>query len=183
MARKVQTPPSAEVCPWCGAGDRTAWGTCQACGHHYLAKGWARVPGRRHPFRWIVIALGVVAALCLWIASPFLPDPITSVFHRPTTDLRSTSGTSQWAMWGGDVQQQRYVAEAPRQVEGRRVWSLDLGTPTRSVPVVVDDVIYIGGHFTLRALDADTGHLRWEIPTTGPVHTSPARSGRSRPSC
>ena len=177
MARKVQTPPTVAVCPWCGARDRTAWGTCQACGHHYLAKGWARGPRRRRLFRWIALALGVVAVLCVWIASPFLPDPITSVFHRPTTDLRSTSGTSQWAMWGGDLQQQRYVAEAPRQVEGHRVWSLDLGTPTRSVPVVVDDVIYIGGHFTLRALDADTGHLRWEIPTTGPVHTSPAVAG------
>src|SRR5262245_54953744 len=108
MARKVQTPPSAEVCPWCGARDRTAWGTCQGCGHHYLAQGWVRAPGRRHPFRWLVVALGVVVVLCLLIASPFLPDPITSVFLRPTTDLSSTSHTSQWAMWGGDLQQRRH---------------------------------------------------------------------------
>ena len=57
------------------------------------------------------------------------------------------------------------------------MWSVDLGTPTRSVPVVVDDVIYIGGDFMLLALDAHTGHRRWEIPTTGPVHTSPAVAG------
>ena len=106
-----------------------------------------------------------------------MPDPLTSVFHRPTTQLSSTSLANHWAMWGGDLQQRRYVAEAPRQPEGRRAWSMTLGTPTRSVPVVVDDVLYIGGHFTLLALDAHTGHRRWEIRTTGPVHTSPAVAG------
>ena len=57
------------------------------------------------------------------------------------------------------------------------LWSVDLGTPTRSVPVVVDDVIYIGGHFMLHALDAHTGQHRWEIRLTGPVHTSLAVAG------
>jgi len=124
-----------------------------------------------------VVTLGVVAVLCTLITSPFLPDPITSVFHWPTTDLSSTSRATQWAMWGGDLPQRRYVATAPRQAEGRRVWSVALGTTTRSVPVVVDDVLYIGGHFTLLALDAHTGHRRWERPMTGPVHTSPAVAG------
>ncbi len=177
MARKIQTLPTVEVCPWCGAHGRTAWGTCQACGQYYLARGWVRGPGRRHPFRRIALALGVVAVLCTWLSAPFLPDPITSVLHWPKTDLSSASRAGQWAMWGGDLQQRRYVADVPRQLEGRRLWSVDLGTPTRSVPVVVDDVLYIGGHFTLRALDAQTGHLRWEIPTTGPVHMSPAVAG------
>ena len=78
---------------------------------------------------------------------------------------------------GPGFPQRRYVAEAPRQPEGRRAWSMTLGTPTRSVPVVVDDILYIGGHFTLLALDAHTGQRRWEIRTTGPVHTSPAVAG------
>ena len=108
--------------------------------------------------RWIVLGLVVVAFLCTRITAPFMPDPLTSVFHRPTTQLSSTSLANHWAMWGGDLQQRRYVAEAPRQPEGRRAWSMTLGTPTRSVPVVVDDVLYIGGHFTLLALDAHTGH-------------------------
>ncbi len=177
MARKVQQPSMVEICPACGASGRTAWGTCQACGHYYLVEGWTQVPRRRHPSRWLALSLGVVAILCAWITSPFLPDPLTSVFHRPTTQLSSASLATQWAMWGGDLQQRRYVAEAPRQPEGRRTWSVTLGTPTRSVPVVADDVLYIGGHFTLLALDAGTGQRRWEIRTTGPVHTSPAVAG------
>lgn len=177
MARKVQKPQTVQVCPWCSASGRTAWGTCQACGQYYLATGWTRVPRSRHPLRRIAVGLSVVVVLCAWITSPFLPDPITSVFKRPTTQLSSISLATHWATWGRDLQQRRYVADAPRQAEGRRVWSVALGTPTRSVPVVVDDVIYIGGHFTLLALDAHTGHIRWEIPTTGPVHTSPAVAG------
>src|SRR5712691_4629974 len=69
------------------------------------------------------------------------------------------------------------MGEAQSNGEGRRGMSLVLATPPRAVPVVVDDVIYIGGHFTLLALDAHTGHMRWEIHTTGPVHTSPAVAG------
>jgi len=80
-------------------------------------------------------------------------------------------------MWGMNLQQQRYVADAPRQAEGRLVWSADLGIPTRSVPVIVDNVIYIGGHFKLIALEAHTGHILWEIATTGPVHTALAVAG------
>ena len=80
-------------------------------------------------------------------------------------------------MWGMDLQQRRDVADAPRQLEGRPVWSVDLGPPTRSVPVIVDNIIYIGGDFKLIALDAHTGHNLWETPTTGPVHTSPAVAG------
>ena len=178
VARKVQQPYVVERCPACGASGRTPWGACQACGHYYLAEGWTQVPRRRHPFWWLTLGLGaVVAALCAMITAPFLPDPLTSVFRWPTTRLSSESRATQWAMWGGDLQQRRYVAEAPRQLEGRRAWSVPLGTPTRSVPVVVDDVVYTGGHFTLLALDAHTGHKRWEIRTTGPVHTSPAVAG------
>ena len=177
MDRKVLQPPTVTVCPWCGASGKTAWGTCQACGQYYLAQGWTRTARKRHPFRWIAVCLGIGVVLGVWISSPFLPDPITSVLTRPTTSLSSNSLPSHWAMWGLDVQQRRYVAEAPRQAEGRRLWSVHLGTPTRSVPVVVDNVLYIGGHFKLLALDANTGHLLWERRMTGPVHTSPAVAG------
>jgi eukaryotic-like serine/threonine-protein kinase len=177
VARNVKTPQSTEVCPWCGAPGRTAWGTCGTCGRYYLAKGWERVSRSRHLFRWIAAGLGAVLVLFVWLGYPFLPNPIILLFKRPTTTFSSSSPSDQWAMWGLDTQQRRYVAEAPRPLEGRLVWSADLGTPTRSVPVIVDDVIYIGGHFQLLALDAHTGHRLWEIPTTGPVHTSAAVAG------
>jgi len=121
----------------------------------------------------------VVLILFAWLGYPFLPNPITLLFKQPTTTLSSSSPSNQWAMWGLDIQQRRYVADAPRPLEGRLVWSAELGTPTRSVPVIVDDVIYIGGHFQILALDAHTGRRLWEIPTTGPVHTSAAVSGNT----
>ena len=177
VATTVKTPQTAEACPWCGAAGKTAWGTCLACGRYYLSKGWATTPRSRHPLRWIAIGLGVAAVLCAWLTYPFLPNPLTLVLKRPTTMLSSNSAANQWAMSGLDLQQRRYVADAPQQLEGRLVWSVDLGTPTRSVPVVVDNTIYIGGDFKLMALDAHTGHGLWEAPTTGPVHTSPAVAG------
>ena len=119
----------------------------------------------------------MAAVLCAWLAYPFLPNPLILVLKRPTTMLSSNSPANQWAMSGLDLQQRRYVADAPQQPEGRLMWSVDLGTPTRSVPVVVDHTIYIGGDFRLMALDALTGHGLWERPTTGPVHTSPAVAG------
>jgi outer membrane protein assembly factor BamB len=177
MATRLKTPQTVEVCPWCGAPGRTAWGTCLACGRYYLAKGWASTPRSRHPFRWILICLGAVAVLFLWMIHPFLPDPVTLLFKRPTTTLSSNSPSQHWAMSGMGIQQRRYVEDAPRQPEGRLMWSVGLGMPTRSVPVIVDHVIYVGGDFQLIALDAHTGHRIWESPTTGPVHTSPTVAG------
>jgi outer membrane protein assembly factor BamB len=100
-----------------------------------------------------------------------------SLFKKPTTTLSSNSSPDHWAMWGMNVQQTRHVTDAPRPLEGRLTWSVDLGTPTRSVPVIVDDVIYIGGHFRVIALDARAGQILWEVTTTGPVHTSLAVAG------
>lgn len=177
VARNVKTPQTIEVCPWCGASGRTAWGTCLACGRYYLAQSWAGAPRSRSPLGWIAVGLGVIMVLFAGMIYPYLPDPVTMLFRRPTTLLSSNSPANHWAMWGMDLQQRRYVADAPRHPEGRLLWSVDLGTPTRSVPVIVDEVIYIGGHFQLIALDAHTGHTLWELPTTGPIHTSPAVAG------
>ena len=178
MTRKVQTAQTVGGCPWCGAPGQTPWGTCPACGRYYLAQGWTRTPRSRHRILWIVAILGVVAGLCVWLASPFLPDPIILVLKRPTTQLSSDSPAHYWRMWGRDLQQRRYVAEVPQPATGQFVWSVELGGPaTRSVPVIVDNVVYIGGHFKLLALDAGTGRVLWTVHTTGPIHTSPAIAG------
>jgi eukaryotic-like serine/threonine-protein kinase len=179
VTKTVKTPHPVEACPWCAAGGRTAWGTCEACGRYYFSGGWARAPreGRRV---WLVATgLAAVAVLFAWLVYPFLPDPIILLFKRPTTRLSSDSPANQWAMWGLDIQQRRYVADPPRHVEGRLAWSVELGTPTRSAPVIADNVIYIGGHFQLLALDAHTGQRLWEAQTTGPVHAAPAVAGNT----
>src|SRR6185295_15493539 len=95
-SKSTRAGSPSEVCPACGASGRTTWGTCQACGHYYLAEGSTQVPRRRHPSLWLALGLGVVAVLSAWIASPFLPAPLTSVFHRPTTQLISTSLANHW---------------------------------------------------------------------------------------
>lgn len=169
------TPPDVEICPWCGAQGRTPWGTCQACNRHYFRHGWTHTPRRRAGRLALWLGLGTV--LLAWLYALFLPAPFIMLFNRPTTQLSSMAPPHHWPMSGLELQQRRYVADVPQPIAGRLAWSLDLGTPTRSVPVIVDDVIYLGGHFTLGALDAHTGQRRWELPMTGPVHTSPAVAG------
>jgi outer membrane protein assembly factor BamB len=109
-----------------------------------------------------------------WLVFPFLPGPRILLLKRPTTQLTSDSPSNQWAMQGLGLAQNRYVASPSRHVEGRLAWSADLGPPTRSAPVLVDNVIYIGGDFRVLMLDAHSGRLLQEIATTGPVHTSVA---------
>jgi outer membrane protein assembly factor BamB len=75
-------------------------------------------------------------------------------------------------MSGLNLAQNRFVATSSRPVTGRLVWSTDLGASTHSAPVILDQMIYIGGDFRILVLDAPTGRLLQEIPTTGPVQTS-----------
>jgi len=79
---------------WCSRPDclRNLLGLCR----YDLFEGWARDPRRKR--WWIVVGLSVVAVLCVWLTAPFLPDPITMVFKRPTTQLSSNSPANQWAM-------------------------------------------------------------------------------------
>ncbi|WP_179137587.1 outer membrane protein assembly factor BamB family protein [Candidatus Entotheonella palauensis] len=177
MAKDMKTLQPVESCPWCGADDRTAWGTCRACGRYYLPQGWERAPRQQRSFWWLAIGLGVAVILAAWIMFPFLPGPRVLLFQRPTTQLTSGSPANQWTMQGLNLAQNRYVSTPPRHLAGRLVWSADLGSSTRSAPVIVNGIIYIGGHFRVLALDAHTGRLRQEIPTTGPVHPSVAVAG------
>jgi outer membrane protein assembly factor BamB len=82
-------------------------------------------------------------------------------------------------MSGRDLAQSRYVDSLSDQTAGRVLWSQDLGEFTFSAPVVVDGVVYIGGHFKVLALDSETGRTIWEIKATGPVDSSVAVAGDS----
>ena len=118
-----------------------------------------------------------LAAFIFWLNSPFLPDPMILLFKRPTTSLTSQSWPGQWPMNGGGLQQRRYVEDALGELAGQISWSVDLGEPTNSAPIVVENVIYMSGHFKIVALDFESGHTLWTRQTSGPVNSSLAAAG------
>ena len=99
------------------------------------------------------------------------------LFNRPTSDLTSKSLPGQWPLNGGDLQQRRYVEDAPGEPAGQISWSVDLGQSTNSAPIVVENVIYMGGHFKIVALDMESGRTLWTRQTSGPVNSSLAAAG------
>ena len=183
MAARGRGSAITTICPRCGAAGQVPGSICQNCRHHFaVLPEWAQ-PMRRNRWRsWprllaivlLVVALGAV----VWANYPFIPNPVVIIFKRPSTNVTSASLPGQWAMHGGDLQQTNYVPSYSHQPEGRLVRSLDLGASTRSAPAIVDGVIYIGGHFKIMAIDAETSQTIWELPTTGPVHSSPAVAGK-----
>ena len=51
-------------------------------------------------------------------------------------------------------------------------WQVSLGGPVRSSPVVVDNLVYIGGPKGFHALEAETGDEKWSIPIKAGVTSS-----------
>jgi len=170
------SPRNGISCPWCGGKEEEAGGFCSVCGRVIVhVPSWAQA-GRRRLFtgRRIAFTLSLLflAGFVFWLNFPFFPDPVILLFKRPTTNLSSNSLSGQWSMHGRDLQQRRFVDSVPRQPVGQVLWSKDLGEPTRSTPVVVGGVVYIGGHFKITALEAATGRTLWEKETSGPVNSS-----------
>ncbi|MFQ6031082.1 MAG: PQQ-binding-like beta-propeller repeat protein, partial [Dehalococcoidia bacterium] len=142
---------------------------------------WAHVlPDHKFFTRKRLIGAGITILLLVlvaWVNYPFLPNPIILIFNRPSTDLSSTSAAGQWSMNGGTLDQTRTIAPSGLPPAGEPGWSVDAGLPTQSAPIVADGVIYQGSHFKFMALEAATGDILWELPTTGPVHASAAVAG------
>jgi outer membrane protein assembly factor BamB len=185
MRRAVEEQPRSGnpvICDWCGAEEQVSGLPCRACNRYtVLFPQWAEASRRR---RWftrrrlavygvLLVLLGYVA----WANYSFLPDPVTLLFHRPSTSVTSDSLPGQWSMVGRDLQLTRYLPNITEHPVGRLLWTQDLGQPTRSAPTVADGVIYTGGHFKALALDAQTGEPIWVLDTNGPVHYSPAVAG------
>ncbi len=188
MEKTVREPPyqgeNSLTCTQCGATDQTPGEHCQGCGRFLaIVPEWAEsTPSSRRRLitrRRVVTTVLVLAFIgfVVWLNFPFLPDPVIILFKRPTTQLTSDMFPEQWAMSGWDLRQSRYLPEVAPQPEGRVVWSTDLGGPTRSPPIVVDDVIYVGGEFKIIALDAIGGEVLWEQRTISPIHSSLAVAG------
>ena len=182
---KSPTPDTERTtCSWCGAPEQVAGEFCQSCGRILVrVPRWAETAAssrrRLVTRRRILVTVLVMAFIgfVVWLNFPFVPDPVIVLFKRPTTGLTSDLLPGDWAMGGGDLGQRRYVKDVQRQPAGQVVWSRDLGEPTRSPPIAVDDVIYVGGQFKIIALDAASGQILWEQRTSGPVHSSLAVAG------
>ncbi|PKB71906.1 MAG: hypothetical protein BZY87_03090 [SAR202 cluster bacterium Io17-Chloro-G6] len=182
---------SAVACPWCGAEDQVLGRNCGSCDR--LIAGlptWANAEAEAQvraaaESRWRITTrrlalLGVLlflAAFIGWLNFPFVSNPITILFKKPTTNHTSASSPGQWSSVGWDVQGTRYISDVARQPEGQSVWSKDLGNPTRSAPTVADGVIYIGGFFKAMALEVESGETIWEIDTPGQMEQSFAVAG------
>ena len=113
----------------------------------------------------ILLILGILTWL-FWFS---LPNPARWFAGSPSAAASSASRAGQWSMLGYGTSLNSYSSQAESQPAGRLLWSRSLGEPTRSAPLLMDGAIYVGGHFKVIALDADTGETRWEVETPGPM--------------
>ncbi|MCI0823413.1 MAG: PQQ-binding-like beta-propeller repeat protein [Chloroflexi bacterium] len=176
-------PESTVTCRWCGAENQILGESCQRCDRFTVRRPrWADIiPSnqkwltKRRVLR-IAIALILLVAL-VWFNYPFVPNPMILLFKKPTTNLASSTLPGQWSTAGRDQQSSRYLPQVPDEPRGQVSWSRFLGINTQSTPTVADGVVYLGAHFKVLALDAETGTVIWEQATKGPVHSSPAVAG------
>ena len=183
LAQGGLDPGNAAACNRCGAEQQAVGAICQSCGH--IVAGvprWVQFGRRKRKYltrrRLVLAAVALfLAVFIFWLNFPFLPDPIILLFKQPTTSLTTQTLPGQWPMNGGDLQQRRYVEDAQANLTGQISWSVDLGEPTNSAPIVVENVIYIGGHFKIVALDIESGRTLWARQTSGPVNSSLAAAG------
>ena len=82
-------------------------------------------------------------------------------------------------MRGANPDGSGYIAGTSPALKGEIVQTYDLGVATRSSPAIVEGVIYIGGDFKITAFDGNDGEPKWETPTAGPVHGTPAVAGQN----
>lgn len=96
----------------------------------------------------------------------------------PASAISSASAPGEWAMFGNDPGRMNATAASGPQA-GRVVWSTPTGPdPFLASPVVAEGVIYAPtGDRRILALEASTGRVLWESPTTGPVDSTPAIAG------
>lgn len=155
----------------------------------FTVPDWARSGGGsgegRRRFHWrallhrrrVVWAVAVLVVLfSVWNSYPFIPNPWVALFRQPSGDVSATSEPGRWAMRGGNPQGTNSILAAP-PLEGALARSIEVDTGVRSAPVAVGGTVYLGGQSRIMALDAETGELVWESPSSGPAHGVPAVAG------
>ena len=57
----------------------------------------------------------------------------------------------------------------------REIWNIHCGATVTTPPALLDDLVIVGDALgRVRALDLESGELRWEYRADGPVHSAPA---------
>ena len=141
-----------------------------------LLPDWAQEVPRRRRFisrRNVIIAAMaiVVIGMVVWLNFPFIPDPV-KLARQPDIAFDSASMSRQWTMTGRGLGQTRYAADVLAEPQGKLVWSANTGPATTAAPVVKDGLIYLGAHFHIAVLDAETGNELESMPATGPIGNS-----------
>ena len=137
---------------------------------------WAQeLPSRRRFLsrRNIIIAAVavVVIGVVVWLNFPFIPDPV-KLARQPDVVFDTASTADQWTMNGRTLGQTRFAADVVAAPVGNLAWSVDAGPPTLAAPLVSDGRIYLGAHFRIAVLDADTGAEVESLDATGPIGNS-----------
>ena len=142
-----------------------------------LLPDWAQEAPRRRRFisrrnGLIAFVALVVAGFLVWINFPFIPDPVILLGRQPAMVFDSVSSGPEWTMHGRNLSQTRYVSDVLHEPQGQLVWSAETGPATLAAPIVSDGRVYLGAHFRIAALDAQTGDEVASMPATGPIGNS-----------
>ena len=138
---------------------------------------WAQEAPRRRRFisrRNIALALLalVVVGFLVWINFPFIPDPVILLGRQPEVVFDSASSGENWTMHGRTLGLTRYAPDVVNEPQGELAWSSETGPATLAAPVVADGMVYLGAHFRIAVLDAETGQEVASAPATGPIGNS-----------
>ena len=163
------------VCPNCGAESDKPRYVCLQC--NYLSSDWGDLPNKsiwaRYRKRIFLLAAFITFLLVVLAYSGYLPNPF-SMISKFSSESTDNLDPGIWASYGNGPGHTRYKPVANPLV-GRIKWSRTLDEEiTDSEPAVVDGTVYLGGHFKVHALNAETGEHIWQFKTTGLVHSSPA---------
>ncbi len=180
------------TCPYCGAMDQLVRSRCVGCGR-LIAESvpdYAQRMPRQGIFgrqglifmtqnKWLLVALIVITAGALvWHNYHIIPNPVSLLQNRPTTDLTSQSEPGQWAMASANYERTSYIPSPPSLPQGNLLWSSEAGLiDGQSLPAIVDNTVYVGSRFKFIALDATTGQQRWMREMKGLINSSPAVAG------
>ena len=180
------------TCPRCGAMDQTMGSRCEGCGRLIAEEvpDWATKGPRQGIFgrqglifmtqnKWLFIALIIITGGALfWHNYHVIPNPVSLLANRPSTDLSSQSAPGQWSMASANYERTSYIPNPPTLPRGEHLWSTEAGLiQGQSLPAVADGTVYVGSRFKFLALDANTGDMRWLREMRGLINSSPAVAG------